>query len=212
MNRFLDITAKILSVVLYPLFIPTYGIVLFCVMQSLHTGTPLPLLWTLVAVIGTFVLTCVLPITSIWILMRRGAVKDLQIYDGQERTMPYVYSALGFLFWAYLLIKILHAPVYLSCIAVGATVAIGLVMVINRYWKISAHLTGLGGLIGGVMSYCLGIGAIPTWGTLVLWFSLSWILMWARLRLDAHTAAQVCAGWLLGIACTFLPYWMISHV
>ena len=125
--------------------------------------------------------------------------------------MPYMYAFLGFGFWAYLLVKILHAPLYLGGIAVGAAIAIGLVTVINRRWKISAHLTGLGGLIGGIMSYCLGIGAIPTWGTWVLWLGLSWLLMAARLRLNAHTGTQVSAGWLLGIACTFLPYLILSY-
>ena len=145
-------------------------------------------------------------------MMKRGQVKDLYIDDPKERTMPYVYSALGFGFWSYLLVHILHAPAYLACVAIGATVAIVLVALINRYWKISAHLAGLGGLLGGILSYCLGIGAIPTWGTLIVWLGLSWLLRAARLRLNAHTGAQVSAGWLLGLLCTFIPYLIISHV
>ena len=210
MNKTLDIAAKILSVVLYPLFVPTYGMVLFCWAHSLHVA-PLPWIWVVIAIAGTLLLTCIIPITAIWIMMKRGQVKDLYIDDPSERTMPYMYAFLGFGFWAYLLVKILHAPLYLGGIAVGAAIAIGLVTVINRRWKISAHLTGLGGLIGGIMSYCLGIGAIPTWGTWVLWLGLSWLLMAARLRLNAHTGTQVSAGWLLGIACTFLPYLILSY-
>jgi membrane-associated phospholipid phosphatase len=139
-------------------------------------------------------------------------VKDLYINDPRERTVPYLYAAMGFVFWSYLLLKILHAPLALSCVAVGATAAIGIVTLINRRWKISAHLAGLGGLIGGIFSYCLSIGAIPTWGTLFLWLALSLALMVARLYLDAHTPAQVCAGWLLGLACTFLPYCLLYYV
>ena len=210
MNKALDIAAKILSVVLYPLFVPTYGMILFCWAHSLHVA-PLPWIWVVIALVGTFLLTCIIPITAIWIMMKRGQVKDLYIEDPSERTMPYVYSFMGFGFWAYLLVQILHAPSYLGGIAVGAAIAIGLVAIINRWWKISAHLTGLGGLIGGIMSYCLGIGAIPTWGTWVLWLGLSWLLMAARLRLNAHTGAQVSAGWLLGMACTFLPYLIMSY-
>ncbi len=211
MNKILDIVAKSLSVLLYPLFIPTYGIILFCVAHSLHIA-PLAGVWIAVAVTGTFLLTCVLPITAIWILMKKGLVKDLYIDNPKERTMPYVYAALGFGFWCYFLTHILHAPTFLSGVAVGATIAIGLIALINRTWKISAHLAGLGGLIGGILSYCLGIGAIPTMGTWALWLGLSWLLMWARLYMDAHTGAQVSAGWLLGIACTFLPYFIVSNV
>lgn len=210
MSRILDIVAKSLSVVLYPLFIPTYGIILFCIAHSIHVA-PLVTVWVAVAVTGTFVLTCVLPITAIWILVKRGVVKDLYIDNPQERTMPYIYAALGFAFWSYLLVKILQAPSYLSSVAIGATVAIILVAFINRKWKISAHLAGIGGLVGGILSYCLGIHAIPTLGTWALWLGLSWLLMWARLHMNAHTSAQVSAGWLLGIACTFVPYFVLCY-
>lgn len=211
MSYFLDIAAKILSVVLYPLFIPTYGICLFCYAHSMHIA-PLHWAWTLIAIPGTFILTCVLPLTSIWIMMKRGEVKDLYIDNPRERTMPYIYAALGFGFWSYLMASILHAPLFLSFIAIGATVAIGVVAVINRFWKISAHLTGLGGLVGGIVSYCVGIGVIPTWVTFCLWLGLSLLLMYARLRLNAHTPAQVCSGWLLGLCCTSFPYCIYAYV
>lgn len=203
--------AKGLSVVLYPLFVPTYGMGLFC--YAYHTQVaPLATPWLIVAIIGTFVFTCLLPITAIWILTRQGKVDSMQIENANQRTTPYLYSAVAFAFWDYLIIAILHAPDYLCFIAVGATVAICLVALINTYWKISAHLTGLGGLLGGILAYCLGIGAIPTWGTLVLWLGLALVLMYARLYLKAHTPAQVCAGWLLGILCTFLPFCIYHYV
>lgn len=205
MKRLTDITAKALSVLLYPLFVPTYGVALFCYACSVHTAPQHPV-WIILALAGTFLLTCILPVTAIWIMMKRGEVTDMQIENAKERTMPFIYTILGFCFWCYLLIAILHAPLYISLVAVGATVATTAVAIINHWWKISAHLTGLGGLIGGLMSYCLGIGAIPTWSTLSGWLALSIALMYARLHLNAHTPAQVCAGWLLGIACTFLPY------
>ena len=204
MSSLADIASKGLSALLYPLFVPTYGVVLFCYALSARTQA-LPVIWSVVAVIGTFVLTCLLPVTAIWILIRQGRVKDLEIADAGERTMPYIYTALGFGFWSYLMLDILHAPLFLGLVAVGATVAIGLIAIINRRWKISAHLTGMGGLFGGFMSYCLGVGVFPGWGMLSLWLCITLALMYARVHLDAHTPAQVSAGWLLGIACTFLP-------
>lgn len=211
MRRIPDIIAKALSVILYPLFIPTYGMGLFCYAHGIHIA-PLNDIWIAVAVLGTLVFTCVLPISAIAIMMKRGLVKDLQIADPKERTMPYIYSALGFAFWSYFLVSILHAPSFLSFSAIGGTAAIAIVAWINRRWKISAHLTGFGGLAGGVFAYCVGIGAIPTWGTIALWAGLSLLLMWARLRLDAHTPAQVTAGWLLGLTCTCIPYCIYSYV
>ena len=211
MNRWTDITAKALSILLYPLFVPTYGVALFCYAYAQRV-VYMPLAWVLVAVIGTFVLTCLLPVTAIAIMMRRGQVSDFQITNAQERTMPYIYSILGFGFWCYLVIAILHAPASIGFVAVGATVAITMVAWINRRWKISAHLTGLGGMIGGMLSYYMGIGLMPSWGAMSQWFLLTVLLMYARVHLDAHTPAQVCAGWLLGLACTFIPYCIYLYV
>lgn len=196
---------------LYPLFVPTYGVALFCYAYSVHV-LPLAWVWVLIAILGTFIMTCALPLTAILVMMKHGSVTDLQIENASERTMPFIYTILGFIFWCYLLIAVLHAPLYISFVAVGATTSIALVAIINHRWKISAHLTGLGGLIGGLLSYCLGIGAFPTWGTFVLWFGLSLALMYARLHLNAHTPAQVCVGWLLGLLCTFIPYCVYSYV
>lgn len=211
MSRLLDIAAKMLSVACYPLFVPTYGVALFCLAHSIHIA-PLYTVWVMIAILGTLILTCILPVTAIWIMMRRGEVKDLNLDDPHERTMPYIYSVLGFSFWCYLLVSVLRAPLFLAFIAIGATATIAFVAIINRYWKISAHLTGMGGLVGGIFTYCLGLGAIPTWGTIVLWAAISLTLMWARLHLNAHTPAQVSAGWLLGLACTCIPYCIYSYV
>jgi hypothetical protein len=37
----------------------------------------------------------------------------------------------------------------------------------------------LGGLLGGLFAYCLGIGAIPTIGTLCLWLGVTLALMYS---------------------------------
>lgn len=205
MKQVLTVIAKILSVAFYPLFVPTYGVVLFCYAYDTQVN-PLSPVWTAIAIVGTFLLTCLIPMSAIWIRIKRGMIQDIQIDDPEQRTIPYLYAGLGFGFWAYLMIAILHAPLYIGFIALGAMGAIGLITLINRWWKISAHLTGIGGLLGGLFSYCLGIGALPTIGTLCLWFGLTLVLMYTRIYLKAHTASQVSAGWILGLTCTFLPY------
>ncbi len=211
MSKPSDIIAKVLSVVFYPLFIPTYGMGFFCYAYS-HQSVLLPPVWIAVAIVGTFLLTCVIPLSAIWIMIRKGDIKDIQIENMNDRTVPYLYTLFGFACWCYFLFSILHAPMSISMVSGGATVAIGFVALINRWWKISAHLTGIGGLVGGVMAYCLGNGMMPTWGVMALLFGLSILMMWARLKLNAHTDLQVSAGWLLGITCTFIPYYIMMYV
>lgn len=201
-----NIIAHVLSLVFYPLFIPTYGIALFC--YAFHS----PLVWACIAVTGTLLLTCLLPLTSIWIMIRQGKVKDIQIADASERTMPYLYTTIGFAFWSYLMSVVLHAPLFLTVVCIGSTVALAVITAINRFWKISAHLTGIGGFFGGLMNYYIAVGSTPSWSTLTVLLLFSLVMMFARLRLDAHTSSQVVVGWLLGIGCTSIPYFIISHV
>lgn len=209
MKALMDIIAKALGVLLYPLFVPTYGMLLFC---YAFTGiTSMPFAWRLVAIIGTFLLTCLLPLTAIWILIRKGVVSDLQIENSSERTMPYIYTILGFSFWCYLMITILHAPVFMCFVSIGATIAITLIAVINKWWKISAHLSGFGGLVGSIFAYHLAMSIEPSWSNICLWLSASLVLMYARVYVKAHTPAQVCAGWLMGMTCTFVPYCLFVY-
>jgi len=211
LHKILRALAQGLSYVLYPLFIPTYGMLLFCATMVPIAGDRLPLSAWLVSVGTTFILTALIPITAIMIRVRRGKVSDLYISNAAERTVPYLYTAVGFGFWCYLLMQVLRAPLYIGVVAIGATLALIGVMLINRRWKISAHLTGMGGLVGGVMSHCLVSGQTLLWLPLVL-MVLSLLLMYARIYLRAHDPLQVIAGFLFGLGMTFIPNMIISYV
>ncbi|MCQ2310471.1 MAG: hypothetical protein MJZ64_01815 [Paludibacteraceae bacterium] len=201
MRHFLEIGAKGLSAVFYPLWIPTYGMILFC--GTVHQVIPLPFRYWLVSVGCTLLLTGLLPISLIFYQVRQGYIKDIYIINKEERTAAYIETAIGFAFWWYLLAFILKAPQWLSGIAISATLAIVLVAIINIYWKISAHLTGMGGLLGGIITYSFAYNtcSVPLVITVLL---LSLAVMYARLYLNAHTNWQVIAGLALGMTCTIL--------
>lgn len=208
MKRITKIAAKTLSVLLYPLFMPTYGMALFCAVFSQYVMLPAFYWWAVI--LSTLLITCVIPLSAILLLRRRGAVSSLYIEKASERTTPYLYSILSFACWCVLLYKI-AVPAYLLASAVGATLALVAVTVINHWWKISAHLTGFGGLLGGIMSYYLATGALPA-----IWFGVTLLvvallLMYARLYLNAHTSLQVVAGLLLGLLFTFIPNLLLYY-
>lgn len=209
MQRVLHILAQVWSVLLYPLFIPTYGMLFFCIAFSCERGM-LPAIWWWVCIGSTFVITCFIPLTSILVLMRTKHIKNLYITDARERTTPYLYTLLCFGFWCVLLFR-LHVPLAISLSAVGATGALLAVLLINFRWKISAHLSGFGGLIGGVMSYCLSAGTMPSVWLVVALLMAALLLMYARLYTEAHTSLQVVTGFLLGLLCTFLPNLIVYY-
>ena len=203
MKKIIDLIAKILSCIFYPLFMPTIGMVLLC--HAYHTQVmSLSIIWMVTAIGCTMLLSCILPLTAILILMRRGSITDIHISNPKQRTAPYLYSIVGFAFWPYLLIFTIKAPLCINIVAIGATVALIAVTIINYWWKISAHLTALGGFLGGICSLSLYYSILPI--TLIICILIiSLLLMYARIYLKAHTSAQVVCGYLLGFICTFVP-------
>lgn len=190
-----------ISAVFYPLFIPTYGMLLFC--GAMQKMVPLPWTYWLVVVGSTLLLTCLLPFALILYQVHRGDIEDIYITNKDERLMAYIETICGFGCWWYLLQFVLHAPGWLSGVALGGTVAIALVAVINCWWKISAHLTGMGGLIGGILTATCYLQP-ATYHLFYIALALTLLVMYARLYLHAHTSWQVIAGLALGLSCTML--------
>jgi len=198
MNNALRHMAIALGALLHPLMMPTYGILLFCAAFSTQYGA-LPTAYWLIATIATFVLTAVIPLVIILIQIAQGSVADIFMRIAAQRTTVYIYALVCYGAWCYFLLKVLHAPLALFLIGVGATVALLCVLLINLRWKISAHATAIGGLTGGVMVYCFTLGTAPATWLIVLLLAIAWLLMCSRIYLDAHTPEQVSAGMLLGL-------------
>lgn len=202
MRHLLPILAKTISILLYPIWMPTLGILFLCI--GLRGTLDMQLGLWLVSILGTAIITVAIPLSAILICIKRGKTKDLYIEQREERTLPYIYTLVCYAFWCYFLIRILRVPVFAGISAIGATVALLVVLIVNRWWKISAHLTGLGGLIGGVASYFLFFQAqyIVVLTVLLL---VALLLMYARIYLNAHTPLQTVCGLLLGLVLTLLP-------
>ncbi|MBP5658536.1 MAG: phosphatase PAP2 family protein [Paludibacteraceae bacterium] len=202
MNNTLYYISRAISAVLYPMFIPTYGMLIYFLALRSFISYPAPLVW--IGVIGTLIFTCLLPLSVILVMIHRGNLTDIYIRNSKQRTMPYVYSTICYGFWTYFCWQVMHLPLFIVLTAAGATVALLLVLLINRTWKISAHLAALGGLFGGMMSFSLSTGVSATWA-LIGCSVTALLLMFARVYDESHTPLQVVFGYLLGTLATFIP-------
>lgn len=202
MNNTLYYISRAISAVLYPMFIPTYGMLIYFLALRSFISYPAPLIW--IGVIGTLIFTCLLPLSVILVMIHRGNLTDIYIRNSKQRTMPYVYSTICYGFWTYFCWQVMHLPLFIVLTAAGATVALLLVLLINRTWKISAHLAALGGLFGGMMSFSLSTGVSATWA-LIGCSVTALLLMFARVYDESHTPLQVVFGYLLGTLATFIP-------
>ena len=209
MHRLLHILAQACSVLLHPLLMPTYGMALYFG-ALLQIRPELPAAYCTIGIVGTILLTLLIPAGCIIFLWKTKRIDSLSIDDPKQRTSPYIYTIMAYGFWAYFVHQVLHLPPVILFISIGAMLALVAVTVINHWWKISAHLTGIGGLLGGICSFALYYGYTPI---ILIIITLMWslILMYARLYLQAHTALQVVCGLLLGLLCTFIPNLILYH-
>lgn len=203
MQKALNIAAKVLSILLYPLWIPTYGMALF-VWAYIVQNPLLPINYGILCIAGTFMLTALIPMLMILLMWKMKQVSSLYIEDATQRTRPYLCSIICFVFWCFFLSSTMHLPKMWLWTSIGATVALTIVLVVNHWWKISAHMTAMGGLLGGICSIGLWFGT-PITPVVIVVLLLSLLLMYARIYLKAHSSLQVVCGYLLGLVCTFLP-------
>ena len=192
---------KTISLVFQPLLMPTYAMIL---LMNMNIFLLLPLRWRLIAIVGTFIFTGVLPALPIWLMMKRGEVNDLFISKREERTMPYLFSLMAYFFWALFMWRTLQFPKFIVAMGMGSALSILIIVLINLKWKISAHAAGIGGLSGAIFGVCYRTAINPVW-LLVLFLFISGVVSLSRLELKAHTPGQVLAGYVVGFIMVFTP-------
>lgn len=195
-------TAHIISDVLSPLLVPTWGMVAAMTLTGLKY---LPASTRILPTVAVFFITCVLPLIFIICLMKAGRVADSSISHPSERTLPFIASILCYL-GAAIYLRSLHAPLWLTLFFVGAGLVAAISLLITSRWKISAHTGAIGGLCG---AFCWLAANHMFEGCNALLMPVISILLTglvgsSRLILGHHTPAQVGGGALLGFLTEFL--------
>ena len=199
--------AHLLSVLFAPIFLGTYGILLTMWLSYLCYS---PFKARAIVVAVTFASTCLIPVIGIFLLSKLGAVKDPMLNNRNDRTLPYIlcticYIAMGVYY------HMLHAPVWMSLFMLGGALALIILTVVNRWWKISGHATAMGGLTG--MTFFLmvsGNSPLDLQWEFIAVVLLSGLVCTSRLILERHTLLQVGAGYLNGFVCVFIPAWLLQ--
>ena len=209
MHKTLSILSQFWSILLYPMWMPLYGVILFC-LAARKLLPILPASYMGMCIAGTAVLTLIIPIILLLFLWRKGYIDSLHIDNAKQRTTPYIYTLICYGFWAYFVRVTVKMPTFMLLVAIGAMVALLAVTIINHWWKISAHLTGIGGLLGGICSFALNYSTLPLM-LIIIVLLLALLLMYARIYLQAHTPMQVVCGFLLGLLCTCIPTLIMTY-
>lgn len=189
-----------LSVLLHPLLVPTYLLLLLCYGLPSSLGMVPGAVLPPSVPLQVWLLTFVLPGLLIWLLARRGLISSVELPDRRQRTVPLLIAAVCFAAATVLLAQVPLVGPLLTRLFGAITLSVLLTTLITRWWKISAHGVGLGGAVGLIIWLLLAHRLAPPLGgqLLALMLLLAAAVAWARLRLRAHTPAQVAAGLTLG--------------
>lgn len=149
--------------------------------------------WSLVGIL----FTVAIPAAIVDVGVRRGRYTDHHLSRREQRAVPLGLSAASVLAGVAVL-ALAGAPRAIVALQVAVLVTVLVVTAVTLVWKVSLHvavvgaaacvLTLLGGSAGGSL-WALSWLAVPVVG-------------WARLRLTAHTVAQVVVGCVLGALVT----------
>lgn len=181
-----DILAKVVSYAFHPLWITSYA-TLFVSWKLFFT---------------TLVFTALLPLANT-IVYIKNIHASLTIPDRKQRTIPYLITIACYLLWSNFVNRYFALPPILKSIMLGMILTLIIIAAVNFWWKISAHMASIAGLISACLALQYHTGVTYILALTVL-YSLAIVICWARTKLDAHTPEQLAVGFLVGLTTIFV--------
>lgn len=205
----LKIIATIISYLFHPLFI--IGIMGWYIIYqhpTAYTGADERFKkWRLliICVNGIF-----FPLVSVLLLKGIGFIKSIFLPTQKERIIPYIVTNF-FFFWTFWVFRNTdETPVIMKAMTLGVFLASSAAILFNIYHKISMHAIGVGGLVGVALSSVYHesfvISALP----LTVALLIAGLVATSRLVLSNHKPFDIYSGFLVGIVCQFISWWIMA--
>ncbi len=195
--------SKIISFVCHPALMPTYAFLLavnFVPIFSdfMHDQQKILLLRMV------FFFTFLIPVLGVMLLKKMKIISSYYMENRAERKAPLFIAIISY----YILLQFFHQMniyVLFNKLLIGALLILILALFISKFWKISLHMLGIGGVTGAFLSlhYLFGGNLY----LLLLLLSCSGVVAYARINENAHTLNQVYAGFLVGVFIEFLIFY-----
>ena len=199
--------ALVISVVFQPLLMPSlvFGMVLYAVPESSSIPDEFKDRIFFLILLSTLLI----PMITMIGLRLTGKIKSLHMPELSDRKIPFMITTVYFLMTTWFLFQKSEIdPILWQGMAV-ISVAVLLLTAISFFWKMSAHMTGLGGLLSVV--FVLG-SEFPTFKVLyplLVALVLCGLVASSRLLLQAHKPVEVYAGWLMGFMICWIGFSLI---
>lgn len=203
--------ALLLSVVFQPLLMPSlvFGLLFFGVPQATSLPEAFKVRIFYLIVTATLLIPMILMLGLRW----SGYVKSLHFAEKGDRRIPFLLVTLFYVLTTYFLKeKTEFDPILWQGMGV-ITTAVALLTAVTYFWKMSAHLTGIGGVLAvtGILGFYFPSMTVAYF--LVAFLVLGGVVASSRLYLDAHRPAEVYVGLLVGFVTCWIGFsWIYGSV
>jgi membrane-associated phospholipid phosphatase len=206
--------ARIISFLGHPLLVLTYALLLCIAVNPFAFGArSLSDTRAVLLLVSVFSTTFLIPGFGVALMKPLGLIRSLEMHDKQERIGPYIITGVFYLWLFKNLVSGGQAPsLYTECV-LGAAIGLFFAFFANIFTKISAHATGMGGLVAMTWlvarewaGYSLSLGALALSLNAVLALAavVAGLVGTARLALGAHTPTDLWRGYAAGAAAVLL--------
>jgi membrane-associated phospholipid phosphatase len=188
-EKFLQKFARLISIIFIP---PVLTVISFFYLALKFESDSYKSSFTLIiAILFGFILQ----IASFVYLRKKGLLSDIDAKNKNERTLPFFVSLLiyilGFILLLLLKVNIISIAFWFCYISNTF-----LVILINKYLKISIHAMGVSGPLA-LFTFIIGIEALVLLPILL-------IVGWSRIKLKCHSFTEVIAGSLVGFISVYI--------
>lgn len=201
--------ANLISLIFHPLLLATYlfsAFILIDPMLALPPGYTKVAQWLIVLVV--WLTTFAIPALSLGLLKYTGNISSLKLQNRKERLLPFFYITIFYGFTAYYFSRQMLVTDITSGIFILTAIMILAAAIITFFWKISVHSLSMGGLVGILFVITAMMPESRVNYLLFTTILISGLVLSARLKLQAHTPAQVYVGFVLGLFVSFMIiYW-----
>ena len=193
------LTARLLSMLFTPFYLPIVGITLLFLFSYLNM---FPWSYKIQVLLMVYLFTIMLPTLLIHVYRRYQGWNLIELGHREKRMIPYVLSIISYFTCVYVMER-LHMPHFMGSIIVAALAVQIVCALINVWWKISTHTAAIGGVAGALFAFSYYLGFNPVW-----WLSLVIIVAGmvgsSRMILRQHSLSQVVGGFAVGFICAAL--------
>ena len=191
--------ARVTSIVFTPFSIPFLAFLVLFLFSYLRI---MPILYKGIVLGIVYCFTILTPTITIFLFWKINGFARQELSERKKRYVPILLTIISYVF-CLLMMRKLNIPWYMTGIIFVSLVISIICILVNLKWKLSEHMAGMGGIIGGLVSFSALFSYNPVvW--LCLFILIAGILGSARIVLGHHTLGEVLSGFVVGLVCSFL--------